>query len=1159
MASQQRKLRALAAILRGERAVTAATRKAIQALLDEAARALRAAGYSPDVLDSRNPTWGKALTVEVLPVIEDLFLSSFADASRGVVDPSVYATRHLESVWNRLVGASDEVYDPIRLALAEGRAAEESIPQMAARVEALLGDADRWTNRATTIARTEVLSANNMGSRDAARATSAVLGEDPDAVIKEWVATLDNRTRETHADADGQQVIGLDAAFDVGGSSLEVPGDPSGDPAETINCRCVAIYIYPGDPEYAAAAEGTPYNGRTLASEGRGPAPDAVVSAQAESQMRAEAAESASAEAARAREAAQDDAQRAAAVRAEREAARAQREADSAARRAAAVERQAAQDARTQRASTTPVETPRASTPEPVVDRGPQTDMDRMARSLTVPELQAEARRTRGSKDAKAAARAELRRRGVTAALATGGLITNPRPMIEDGTPALVIPHKIAASLTAAQEAVMADQDDAQTGVVVVALPAASDPVHGIGPEQKHATLLYFGDVPGTDDDANPLLTPEFRTLLSSIVAETAGAQGPDTSEVTGVESLGDDGARVWMLAPGGLTALRDRLITEDVQVALNGVEQYPTYTPHVTIDYLPETEGTPEDPDPADSVSDEEAAVESITFDRLAVWWAGEQTEWPLTGGTEQEDPMPDQTTDVEAALHVVRQAGYSVGLTAAEGDVPAVPVPDDAVVPEAASDIDPEAGQPFYGIIWPEDVQSGDGRGIAAGATTNRDLPLPIMAQDAQMPGHDGAVRVGRIDTLTRDETTYTVPVMRYTGVWDTSPAALETARQVDNQIVRGISVDGDAVTVELRDSTGAVLNPMTDDFPEDGVVVEVATAARVSGGTVCSIPAFHQAYIANGRLEDRTDPEPGWNEDGTPKDNTLSGNSTPQGVEVEETEAAVMPLVASAGVEARRAPVWSITAGASVLPVVEARYFTNPGLDGEQWTTAYPEGVPLTVDDDGRVYGHLAKWGTCHIGIDGYCQEPPISASNYAYYSKGVVLSDAGERVRVGPLTMGTGHAGMHLGYRAAVEHYDNTGSVVADIAIGQDGVGIWFSGRIRPDATPEQVYALAAAGAVSGDWREVVRNSGDLELVAALVVNTPGFAMPRPAVAASAAGGLALVAAGMIQPREEVPVETTDRMVAAVVAALDRRDRARQVQDRINARLTEGRVP
>lgn len=1053
MASQQRKLRALAAILRGERAVTAATRKAIQALLDEAARALRAAGYSPDVLDSRNPVWGKALTVEVLPVIEDLFLSSFADAARGVVDPSVYATRHLESVWNRLVGASDEVYDPIRLALAEGRAAEESIPQMAARVDALLGDADRWTNRATTIARTEVLSANNMGSRDAARATSAVLGEDPDAVIKEWVSANDSRTRETHADADGQQVMGLDAAFDVGGESLEVPGDPSGSPETTINCRCVAIYIYPGDPEYAAAAEGTPYNGRTLAGEGN--TSDVTPSAA------------------------------------------------------------------------------QATVAEASVDPGPSTAMESMARSLTVQELQTEARRARGSKDARAAARAELRRRGVT-----------------------------ASAYATQEETTMAEQDDARTGVVVVALPAASDPVHGIGPEQKHATLLYFGDVPGTDDDANPTLTPEFRTLLSEAVALAAAETEVITAEVAGVESLGDDGARVWMLGGDALAAVREWLADTppEVRRVLDGVEQYPSYTPHVTIGYIDgeDTGLNGEEPQALDDdVETAAAAVESITFDRLAVWWAGEQTEWPLTGGTEQEDPMPDQTTDVEAALHVVRQAGYSVGLTAAEGDVPAVPVPDEAVVPEAASDIDPDAGQPFYGIIWPEDVQSGDGRGIAAGATTNRDLPLPIMAQDAQMPGHDGAVRVGRIDTLTRDESTYTVPVMRYTGVWDTSPAALETARQVDNQIVRGISVDGDAVTVELRDSTGAVLNPMTDDFPEDGVVVEVATAARVSGGTVCSIPAFHQAYIANGRLEDRTDPEPGWNEDGTPKDNTLSGNSTPQGVEVEETEAAVMPLVASADVEARRAPVWSITAGASVLPVVEARYFTNPGLDGEQWTTAYPEGVPLTVDDDGRVYGHLAKWGTCHIGIDGYCQEPPISASNYAYYSKGVVLSDAGERVRVGPLTMGTGHAGMHLGYRAAVEHYDNTGSVVADIAIGQDGVGIWFSGRIRPDATPDQVYALAAAGAVSGDWREVVRNSGDLELVAALVVNTPGFAMPRPAVAASAAGGLALVAAGMIQPREEVPVETTDRMVAAVVAALDRRDRARQVQDRINARLTEAR--
>jgi hypothetical protein len=62
---------------------------------------------------------------------------------------------------------------------------------------------------------------------------------------------------------------------------------------------------------------------------------------------------------------------------------------------------------------------------------------------------------------------------------------------------------------------------------------------------------------------------------------------------VTSVESLGDEGARVWMLAGDALAPLRQALLDADTEVEgpLNAVEQYPTFTPHVTIGY-------PTDPD---------------------------------------------------------------------------------------------------------------------------------------------------------------------------------------------------------------------------------------------------------------------------------------------------------------------------------------------------------------------------------------------------------------------------------------------------------------------------------------------------------------------------------------------------------------------------------
>ena len=57
-------------------------------------------------------------------------------------------------------------------------------------------------------------------------------------MTKVWIATLDNRTRDTHAMLDGASVP-LDDVFDNG---LERPRDPNGEPAEICNCRCSLKY-----------------------------------------------------------------------------------------------------------------------------------------------------------------------------------------------------------------------------------------------------------------------------------------------------------------------------------------------------------------------------------------------------------------------------------------------------------------------------------------------------------------------------------------------------------------------------------------------------------------------------------------------------------------------------------------------------------------------------------------------------------------------------------------------------------------------------------------------------------------------------------------------------------------------------------------------------
>lgn len=200
------------------------------------------------------------------------------------------------------------------------------------------------------------------------------------------------------------------------------------------------------------------------------------------------------------------------------------------------------------------------------------------------------------------------------------------------------------------------------------------------------------------------------------------------------------------------------------------------------------------------------------------------------------------------------------------------------------------------------------------------------------------------------------------------------------------------------------------------------------------------------------------------------------------------------------------------------------------------------PLVVTDEGRVLGHLATWGTCHIGIGNACVTPPRSSTSYAYFHTGAVDLDDGNSIPVGHITLGAGHADRFAGYQAAVAHYDDTTSCVADVVAGEDEHGIWLSGQVRPGVTDEQVAVLRAA-ALSGDWRPI--GSG-LELVAALCVNVPGFPIPRVELGLAGGNQVSLVAAGVVPPvsnNSSVPLR--HQLATAVVDEMERRARVRRM--------------
>lgn len=244
---------------------------------------------------------------------------------------------------------------------------------------------------------------------------------------------------------------------------------------------------------------------------------------------------------------------------------------------------------------------------------------------------------------------------------------------------------------------------------------------------------------------------------------------------------------------------------------------------------------------------------------------------------------------------------------------------------------------------------------------------------------------------------------------------------------------------------------------------------------------VPVINNIYKAMGEAFG-TDLEPPWNQ-----------GATTRALDMDET----LPKAVGSHL------VNGIVAGGGPLSP-PAEWFNDPKLDGP---------TRLKITDEGRVYGHLGQLGVCHTGYSNVCVTLPDSKTNYSRFHQGDVICSNGEQIAVGKITLGTGHAGGALAMRAAVEHYDNTGTVVAVVRAGRDSYGDWVAGSLVAGLDPARVAELRRSP-LSGDWR-YCQEVGGLELIAALGVNSPGF----PVTEVKNGVQVSMTAAGMI-PAETV---------------------------------------
>jgi len=730
---------------------------------------------------------------------------------------------------------------------------------------------------------------------------------------------------------------------------------------------------------------------------------------------------------------------------------------------------------------------------------------------------------------------------------------------------------------------------------VVVALPADGDPVRELGPEESHLTLVYLGE-------------QEVGEEVEDAIAEYAQALS-ETIEmpVVGVDILGEDNdAEVLMLAPDTPSQVRDGLLEVLREHGLDDASEWPEYTPHVTLGYIPEGE---------------EGEVlkppEAITFDRLAIWRGEDEPAVTFQMGPPIEsDDEPDLDED---------------------------PFDDgDEFVPTAVM---------FHGVMVTEGVGTDADDGLVRVFTPNslewREPPLTLTFEHIE-EGRATEV-LGHIDRIWRLESD--PRKIAYEGTFDDSPEADRRIGQIANGTIGKVSIHA-----------GGTMGTASEE-DENGTRTVEFTRGRIASLAIVPMPGFEDAFIALGPWpEAEEDPEV-TTVATTPEEESLvaavseepwDGSASRFSPEEwkrscilhvcdgDEKSCHKLPIrepggaLSRAGVHAAAARINQVDAPAEAIAKAKAslrsaydelgedppevitasgqpdtlvaalgdfkrgagwvtnpadtrrlhRYWTQPGQPGYAkigwgtpndfyrcrmhlakyinpiylnrtcaewhhdalgiWPGQHSAGgamtaaatlpdtfvppaewfedpgltarTPLTITDDGHIYGHLATWDQCHVSFGemaGKCVLAPHSATNYAFYRLGKVRTTGGD-VAVGQIVLGGGHARDGVNLSAAQDFYASTSRAVADVAVGEDSVGIWFSGAVRPNISPDDLYALRAAK-LSGDWRRV---RGNLELVAALAVNVPGFPVPEMSLVASADGDiLSLVAAGIVADDEE----------------------------------------
>lgn len=425
------------------------------------------------------------------------------------------------------------------------------------------------------------------------------------------------------------------------------------------------------------------------------------------------------------------------------------------------------------------------------------------------------------------------------------------------------------------------------------------------------------------------------------------------------------------------------------------------------------------------------------------------------------------------------------------------------------------------WRGVLIIEGVQTGDGRFFTEGSIQWRDLPLALVDDHPTFASNNNAI--GNVQTIERVGNE-----IRATGVIDDeTDAGAERVRMMD----AGTAPMGNRfpVSIEFHDAEVEIIDTTIEESDESATDSEIDDLAIIASGKAALVIAKAKELArrvvraaagdgepegvilfaasqddiveryTNARIHNVATVTAGAIDgayielDGTAEESTDEPADEP--VEESLTEAII------------NADVVDLTAAATKSkPPRDWLYAPEPEEGDPRLVAQYDietgayigDAMPLHIGDDGFVCGHLAPKDRCHIGYAGMCVTPPESMAAYSHFHVGCTICDDGSEIPTGHLTVNVDHADtIGLDLATARDWYANKGFAWANVRVTPGKFGPWVCGAVLPGVSEELVVALRGGG-ISGDWRGA---NGNLELVAILAVNTPGFTIQR----GMAAGG------------------------------------------------------